>query len=696
MTEDRTGADGRPRVTAMENTAPGVNGTVPISASSADLHAARTALDAGAQVDDETDDAAAVTSAVQVRPDMQLSPAIAALMAQTRRAPAAPAPAAPSVHAPRGAGMMMSLDAELAAAMADAEAAVSGPGPARAVRPRPAQPQPAAEMDTPGLDPDLLGALEAAISGAPTSNPVASHASVSDALGALLATTHGAGHDTTVAVEATAAPAAIGSIEAESQSLFESSMFESGPSPTARDDRATDADGFGGDGDRGDGSEAAGDGALDAADNHDAAGSGARLSDEGAAERSGDAEATLEAERQAEAAQLQGARDEALLDGLAAWMRLIKVCAAPRADREMAAGVARTTLARLHGAGGAWSAEVRGHGWFVDDRWLPAPAHHAATLAELVAALRRAGNAGVWVSGDATAEQLLAVTQRFVRAVRGKATEEDGAAGTVNAVGFTQRPALQPNAESWVAGVVRRCVAFADDALNSPRFPEAAALALLDELSQAVPAHTAAVMRAIELRGATWTSPWGAASTAALALATLSAVGASPRVSRATALAMWALTLSVHRGETPPALTALAARAAARMPPLAADTAWSPVAAGARGLLLRLSHPQTSPRGIPALATLLYALHRTRLTESGGLLAAVVAHPRDPTAPEWSTALLAAIGPIPVGTAVALPDGTRGLVVDLAGDAGPLRPLVQVGRAMVRPAADVVVLRDAR
>lgn len=644
---------------------------------------------------------------------------------------------------------MMSLDDELAAAMAEAAAAVSAPRKRRphdtdtaaahapvmtqrlelpepsGYEPPPREIEPQVAPAPAGVDLDLLGALDAAISGSWQTSPnavapaegvpsgpsspqpvvtlkpqPAPQLKAAQSPTATTITTDDSGADTPDKASAEApaeAPA-----EAASDSMFEDSMFEDSMFEASA---ATEG-------------SASGDAEADSsthstsenveAQTHDEGAAGGRSSPTESRELSAPAQPRDEAEpavetvvaagdsssdassKDTEQSELerQALREAAVLDALAAWMQLIKVCAAPRADAAMAQVAARKALGQLQAVDGAWSAELRGQTWFLDDAWLPVPARHAVVLRELNAALHRAQRSGVWMTVDANAEQLLEVTQAFVLAVRGKG---DSGLNEAKEAGFTRRPALEPNAESWAASIVRRCVDVADITAGEGPFPESMTIELLDELSQAIPAQLGAVLRAQELRGTTWTAPWATTSTMTLTLATLLSAGASPRITRSATLAVWALVLAAHRGERPPSLPILADRASRRFAPLTGQHNWSPVSVAARGMLRRFAGNEDPQASVTGLIQLMYDIHAARLAGAPHLLAAVAgltAHVKDP----WVPRLLRAVGPIPVGTPVRLPDGRKGVVVDLAGQTGPLRPLVQIGATMVRPSADVALL----
>ncbi|MCO4762384.1 MAG: hypothetical protein KC502_12815 [Myxococcales bacterium] len=550
---------------------------------------------------------------------------------------------------------MLDLDAELSEAMADAMAAVSNrAAPTRrsstqlrteAPPPQGASPAPASETSEPGaadaVDPDLLGALDAAISGIGVSDDSGMAPDVPQT--------------TSAAVEPSAQVAPAPTDEPAIRDSLVDSLFDE---PAAEYPAASDA-----------------------------ATATAIRPDEEARESDGppteQAESTGDAATAEEAAERRSEQTRLRIAALGSWWHLIKVCAAPRANPRVAQTAATATVEAWQQAGGEWMAELRGHMWSVNGRWLPVPPADAATTTELAAILRRARCGGLWLGRDASAADVVAQTEAFVRVVRAKGAVSHAEGAKAR---FVPQPVLHANAESWVADVARRCADFAQTAQSRSEFPENTALQLIDELSQTLPTHTGALMRALELRPGQRTTPWAAATTCATTLATLVSLGISPRIRRSAALAIWALTLTPRRGETPPPLAEAAARV--RWPAL--DATWSPVRAAARGLVVRLAAGGDSSVGMAPLVTLLFDAHRSRLLGAPDLLSALLKVADSPRQqPNWLPAVLTAVGPIPIGTAVRLADGAQGVVVDRAGDAGPLRPLVQVGTRMIRPTADV-------
>ncbi len=391
----------------------------------------------------------------------------------------------------------------------------------------------------------------------------------------------------------------------------------------------------------------------------------------------------------ADARAAQEAAEAEAQEALAAWPpllaalnRLLQTVAAPRADalvmRSAAQAVERCVQACLEDAQRPVELAFLGGAWWLDGQWLPVAATLRGQTTVLTAALKRSQRVGFALSRAANTETLVSAAQAMVAAAKGDASALDAHAG--DGLRWTDGAGTRPDVEVWASDVVGRCVELADRAQQSGPFPEDEAIDRLDELSQALSAQPGAVFRAIELRTGAWTTPWSAVATAATALQLCHSARVAPRTAHALALAVLrATTAPAKSGPTPDTSAAAALALAKAAPPK--DT-WRPASTLAQGLLVQLATAVESPPS--GLLAFLHDAHRARLSGRSQWLDALEA-----AGGPWLTPTLLTVGPLPVGTAVALGDTHVGVVVDLPGEAPPLRPLVQVGQRVVRPNADV-------
>jgi hypothetical protein len=229
------------------------------------------------------------------------------------------------------------------------------------------------------------------------------------------------------------------------------------------------------------------------------------------------------------------------------------------------------------------------------------------------------------------------------------------------------------------------------------------ALACVRRLEACVELGSVAAVRAMELTAGHWTLGRRAAAGALEALVCLKQAKADLPTRRSVASA--ALALGVH-GFSPARSQPLATAAQAALEttlPISGGRPMEPVKARVNALLHRLKGDQTRalrPGTLPLLQ-LVYRLEGNRtgvqplsvptLADLAARECAPGSDPRD----SWLGVLLEALGQLPPGSRVRLPDGRVGLVLEPADNGDPLTPKVLAAGRVVSPAAPVQPLAPA-